>query len=118
VLTLFADTTLTTVTNAPSPTNPPATSSNDDDDKTDDQPTTTSPTARTSRPITTTRTTTSNGVVVTVTAVTWVPADPTETGDADSTKPPPSLQNTASRSFVGSLLAAVMAGCLGFFALV
>jgi hypothetical protein len=63
-------------------------------------PPTTKPPASTSKEITTTYTTTSpDGDVVTVTAVTYVPVDPSETLAPATTQSPPTLQNSAIRDF-------------------
>jgi hypothetical protein len=70
-------------------------------------PPTTKPPPSTSKEITTTYTTTSpDGDVVTVTAVTYVPVDPSETGaPPETTHSPPTLQNSAIRGYgSGSVL--------------
>jgi hypothetical protein len=74
-------------------------------------PPTTKPPPSTSKEITTTYTTTSpDGDVVTVTAVTYVPVDPSETAAPESTHSPPTLQNSAIRGYSsGSVLTGAVA---------
>ncbi|GAB1314948.1 hypothetical protein MFIFM68171_05158 [Madurella fahalii] len=69
----------------------------------------TTPPPRTSREIIQTFTSTSDGVVVVVTATTYVPAGPEETLPPNETRPAPSLQNSALQK-LPSLLTAGMVG--------
>ncbi|KAL2268600.1 hypothetical protein VTJ83DRAFT_3446 [Remersonia thermophila] len=112
--------TTTTTTGDDDSTLPPPTSTSDLPDTTlttttrgttTDSPTTTTRPS-TSRSVTTTFTSTQpDGAVITITDVTWVPAEPTDTGSPGGNAP--TLQNVAPRS-TGSVVATVMAAVVGF----